>query len=164
APHLSCYDDIDRIIPGDGIPVEAEAAAPAARAAGARDHLAAIDDLDVVGLHIKIVVDAHEARPIAEIVAVVRDAFAAGIARPVAGQHAGWRTVDRWRFGAGLLLRRRWRRRRHRFGYRRRRRWRLGRLDRLAHLDLLLEIVLQGAELGLQVFFIGVRVVERGLQ
>ncbi len=35
APHLSCYDDIDRIIPGDRIPVEAEAAAAAARPARA---------------------------------------------------------------------------------------------------------------------------------
>src|SRR3990170_9036034 len=83
APHLTCYDDVDRIIPGNRVPVEAEAAAPAARPAGAGDVLATIHHLDVVGLHIQVVVDAHESRPIPQIVSVARDALAARIARPV---------------------------------------------------------------------------------
>src|SRR5260221_9834649 len=93
APHLSCYDDIHRIIPCHRVPVEAEAAAAAARPMGAGDHLATIDHLYVVRLDEEIVVDADEARPLAEIVLVARHAFAAGVARPVAREHARRRPV-----------------------------------------------------------------------
>src|SRR4029077_7984781 len=35
-PHLTCYDDVDRIIPGDRLPIEAEAAPAARRPPGTR--------------------------------------------------------------------------------------------------------------------------------
>src|SRR5262245_63614945 len=69
-PHLTCYDDVDRIIPGDRPPFEAEAAASAARSAGTGEDLATIDHFDVVGLHIEVVVDRHETGPVAQVVAV----------------------------------------------------------------------------------------------
>ena len=76
-PHLTCYDDVDRIIPGDRLPIEAEAAAAAARPAGTGQHLAAIDHFDVVGFHIQVVVDGHESGLVTQIVLVAGDAFAA---------------------------------------------------------------------------------------
>ena len=132
----------------------------------AGQHLAAIDDFDVVRPHIQVVVDADESRLLAQIVFVARHAFAAGIARPVARQHAGRRAVGR-----------------------RRRRWPaaaaaaeaaggggggalattgggggLGGSVGLHMLDLVLEVVLQGGEFGLQLLLVGLRIVERRLQ
>src|SRR5258708_12919847 len=84
APHLSCYDHIHRIIPCHRVPVEAEAAAAAARPMGAGDHLAAVDHLYVVRLDVEVVVDADEARPLPEIVLVARHPSPPRLARPSA--------------------------------------------------------------------------------
>src|SRR5437868_5173623 len=89
APLLSCYDDIDRIIPSHRVPVETEPAAAATRTVRAGQHLAAIHHFDVVRTDIEVVVDPHKTRLIAQKVLVPGDALAAGIARPVARQRAG---------------------------------------------------------------------------
>src|SRR5262249_886122 len=156
APHFTCYDDVDRIIPGNRPPIEAEAAATAAWPAGTSDHLASMDHLYIVRLHIEIVVDGDESRLVPKIMAIACHAFAAGVACPVARQHARRWPAGRRSLGhRGLLLRRRWRRRRRRLDDMRRWWRRLGWLDRLAVLHLVLELALEGRELGLELVLFG---------